>query len=250
MSLLAFRRVSKRFPEGTGEIAVLDRVSFEVEVGETVGLLSSRRAGKTTLLKLAAGLLTPTEDTVLWDEKIDLGALKPDERARYRRHGGIALMQDDWQDDWRIASRTSAVTHVAIPHYSAGMKMDDAEAHALRTLELLEVGNLAHRSTRELALPERLVVELARAVVREPRLLLVDEPAVLPKPTQARSFYALLHSLPERIGCSLLVASEEVTPLRGCRPMMTLSGGQLISTATRRKVIDFPAGVSRGRTAS
>lgn len=246
MSLLAFRRVSKRFPEGTGEIAVLDRISFEVEVGETVGLLSSRRAGKTTLLKLAAGLLTPTEGMVLWDEKIDLGAIKPDDRARYRRHGGIALMQDDW----RIERRTSVLTHVAIPHYSAGMRMGDAETHALRTLELLEVGNLAHRSTRELALPERLVVELARAIVREPRLLLVDEPAVLPKPTQARSFYALLHSLPEKIGCSLLIASEEVTPLRGCRPMMTLSGGQLTSTATRRKVIDFPAGVPRGRTAS
>lgn len=40
MSLLAFRQVSKRFPDGGHEIAVLDRVSFEVEVGETVGLLA------------------------------------------------------------------------------------------------------------------------------------------------------------------------------------------------------------------
>ena len=122
------------------------------------------------------------------------------------------------------ARRSSRMSR--FPHYSEGMRMSDAEEHALRTLELLDAGNLAHRSTRELGLPERLIVELARAIVREPRLLLVDEPAVLSKPGQARAFYALLHSLPERIGCSLLIASEEVTPLRGSRPMMTLSGGQ------------------------
>lgn len=245
MSLLAFRQVSKRFADGAGEIAVLDRVSFEVEVGETVGLLCSRRGGKTTLLMLAAGLIAPTEGSVLWDQEFDLGAMKPDDRARFRRRGGIALMQDDW----RAERGTAVLAHVAIPHYSEGMRMSDAEEHALRTLELLDAGNLAHRSTRELGLPERLIVELARAIVREPRLLLVDEPAVLSKPGQAQAFYALLHSLPERIGCSLLIASEEVTPLRGSRPMMTLSGGHLTSTATRRKVIDFPTG-TLGRTAS
>ena len=85
MSLLAFRQVSKRFADGAGEIAVLDRVSFEVEVGETVGLLCSRRGGKTTLLMLAAGLIAPTEGSVLWDQEFDLGAMKPDDRARFRR---------------------------------------------------------------------------------------------------------------------------------------------------------------------
>ncbi|MGH2880603.1 MAG: ATP-binding cassette domain-containing protein [Solirubrobacteraceae bacterium] len=246
MSLLAFRQVSKRFTDGMGEIAVLDRVSFEVEVGETVGLLASRRAGKTTLLMVAAGLLAPSEGQVLWDEDTDFGALSPDERARFRRRGGIAFMQEDW----RAERGTTVLAHVAVPHYSMGMKMGDAEEHALRTLELLEAGNLAYRSTRELGLPERSIVELARAIVREPRLLLVDEPAVLPRPMDARVFYALLRSLPEKIGCSLLIASEEVTPLGGCRPMMTLSDGHLTSTATRRKVIAFPGGGPQSKQAS
>jgi len=246
MSLLAFRRVSKRFSEGLGEVAVLDRVSFEVEVRETVGLLASRLEGKTTLLMLAAGLIVPTEGTVLWDEEIDLGAMDPDERAHFRRRGGIALMQDDW----RTERGTAVLTHVALPHYSAGMKMIEAEERALQTLELLDAGNLAHRVTNELGLRERSIVELARAIVREPRLLLVDEPAMLPKPSEARAFYALLRSLPEKIGCSLLIASEEVTPLRGCRPMMSLSDGHLTSTGTRLKVIDFPTGGPQGQRAS
>lgn len=238
MSLLAFRQVSKRFPDGTSEIVVLDRVSFEIEVGETVGLLASRRGGKTTLLKLAAGLTVPSEGSVLWDEEVDLGEMNPDERTHARRVGGIALARENW----RTERAMPVLTHVALPLYNArGLNMLQAEERAHRSLELLGASNLAHRSTTELGLLERFLVELARAVVREPRLLLVDEPAVFRKPDDARAFYELLRSLPEEVGCALLIASEEVTALRGCKPMMSLSDGRLTSTASRRKVIDFPA---------
>ena len=84
-----------------------------------------------------------------------------------------------------------------------------------------------------------MLIELACAIVHEPRLLLVDEPAVFRKPEDARAFYTLLRSLPQKIGCALLIASEEATPLRGCKPMMSLAYGQLSSTMSRRKVIDF-----------
>lgn len=238
MSLLAFRQVSKRFPEGGGEIAVLDRVSFEVEVGETVGLLASRRGGKTTLLRLAAGLIIPSEGKVLWNEDADLGEMNPNERAHARRFGGIALAREDW----RTERAMPVLTHVALPLYNTRrLNMRQADERAHLSLELLGASNLAHRSTTELGLLERFLVELARAIVREPRLLLVDEPAVFRKPDDAREFYELLRSLPEKVGCALLIASEEVTALRGCKPMMSLSDGRLTSTASRRKVIDFPA---------
>lgn len=243
MSLLAFRQVSKRFRDGGSEIAVLDRVSFEVEVGETVGLLASRRGGKTTLLQLAAGLIVPTEGKVLWDEDVDLGAMHPDERAHARRLGGIAFAQEDW----RTERAMSVLAHVAFPLYTGNrLSMKQAERRALGSLELLDASNLVHRSTTELGLLERLLVELARAIVRKPRLLLVDEPAVLRKPEDARALYELLRSLPERVGCALLIASEEPAALRGCRPMMSLSDGRLSSTASRRKVIDFPVASPSG----
>lgn len=235
MSLLAFRQVSKRFPDGGGEIAVLDRVSFEVEVGETVGLLASRRGGKTTLLKIAAGLMPPDEGSVLWDER-ELVEMTYSEAARARRHGGIALVRGEW----RTSRSISVVQHVSIPLYSGTSNMDEAEDLVLGTLELVGAAHLARRRTSELGLSERLLVELARAIIRRPRLLLVDEPAVFRNPEHARAFYGLLRSLPKEIGCALLIASEEVSALRGCKPMMSLSGGQLSSTASRRKVIDFP----------
>jgi ABC-type methionine transport system ATPase subunit len=235
MSLLTFRQVSKRFPDGGSEIAVLDRVSFEVEVGEIVGLLASRRGGKSTLLKIAAGLMAPDEGSVLWDG-LEFVEMSHDDTAHARRHSGIALVRGEWQ----TSRSTSVVEHVSTPLYSGDLKMIEAKARALRALELVGASHLGHRDTSELGLSERLLVELARAVIREPRLLLVDEPAVFRNPEHARAFYKLLRSLSEEIGCALLIASEEVSALRGCRPMMSLADGRLSSTASRRKVIDFP----------
>jgi ABC-type methionine transport system ATPase subunit len=245
MSLLAFRQVSKRFPDGGSEISVLDRVSFEVELGETVGLLASRRGGKTTLLKVAAGLMAPDEGSVLWDD-LELAEMSHDEAARARRHGGIALARGEWQ----TSRSTSVLQHITMPLYSGDLNMLEADQRALRALELVEASHLGHRETSELGLSERLSVELARAIVREPRLLLVDEPAVFRQPDDARAFYELLRSLPEKVGCALLIASEEVSALRGCKPMMSLSDGRLSSTTSRRKVIDFPGGDAHEQNAS
>jgi ABC-type lipoprotein export system ATPase subunit len=245
MSLLAFRQVSKRFPDGDSEITVLDRVSFEVEVGEMMGLLASRRGGKTTLLKIAAGLTAPDEGSVLWDE-VELAEMSPDEAAHARRRDGIAYVRGEW----RTSRSTSVVEHISIPLYGGSLNMTEAEGRALQTLELLDASHLAHRRTSELGLSERLLVELARAIIRRPRILLVDEPSVFREQEHARAFYGLLRSLPRRVGCALLIASEDVTALRGCKPMMSLSNGRITTTASQRNVIDFPAVSARRRSVS
>ncbi|HXC23257.1 MAG TPA: ATP-binding cassette domain-containing protein [Solirubrobacteraceae bacterium] len=245
MSLLAFRQVSKRFPDGGRQIAVLDRVSFEVEVGETVGLLASRRGGKTTLLKIAAGLMIPDAGSVLWDDR-ELAEMSHSEAAHARRHGGIALARGDW----RTSRSTSVLQHISIPLYSDDLNVLDAEKRAWAALRLVDASHLGHRDTASLGLSERMSVELARGIVREPRLLLVDEPAVFRRREDARAFYELLHSIPGKAGCALLLVSDDVSALRGCKPMMSLSGGRLSSTTSRRKVIDFPGGDMRERDAS
>ena len=63
---------------------------------------------------------------------------------------------------------------------------------------------------------------------------------MLARPSDARAFYALIHSLPEQLDLSLLIASEEVSALRGAGRVMSLDNGRLHSTDSRRKVISFP----------
>lgn len=235
MIVLALRDVTKRFRDGLREIAVLDRVSFELYAGETLGVLASRGAGKTTLLRVAAGLESPDEGQVSWQGH-DLASLSADARARTRRHNGIALARGDW----RAGDSKVVVEHVAMPLYAEGLGMERAEVCAWRALETVQATGLGYTPTGRLGLAERVRVELARAIVREPALLLIDEPAVLPQPKDARAFLDLIHSLPKRLDLSLLIASEEVTALRGAGRIMSLDNGRLHSTDSRRKVIRLP----------
>lgn len=235
MSLLAFCEVSKRLRDGVREVCVLDGVSFEVCAGETVGVRASRGAGKTTLLRVAGGLEVPDAGEVRWRGR-DLAGLRADERARVRRRGGIALACGDW----RPGASLRVIEHVARPLYSDGLSMVSAEGCARDALRLVGAPELGHVLTGRLSVVERLRVELARAIARRPALLLFDEPAVLPRPREAQSFYALLHSLPGLLDLSLLIASEDVSALRGAGRVMTLDRGRLYATDSRRNVVGFP----------
>lgn len=234
-AILALRDVCKRYRDGLREITVLDRVSLELYEGETVGVLASRGAGKTTLLRVAAGLQTPDAGEVCWRGR-DLAGLSADGRARARRHGGIALARGDW----RAEDCKAVVEHVGLPLYSEGLSMEQAEAGAWRALDIVGAAGLGHMWTDRLGTAERVRVELARAIVREPSLLLIDEPAVLPRPKEAADLYALIRSLPGRLGLALLIASEEIAALRGAGRIANLDNGHMYSTDSRHKVISFP----------
>lgn len=235
-ALIEFCEVTKCYRDGLRSVAVLDGVSCELYAGETVGVLAARRAGKTTLLRVAAGLDRPSDGEVLWRGR-PFSKLTSDQRARARRHGGIALVRGDW----RVPDTRLAIEHIAMPLFSDGLTIAQAESCARWALEIVDAARLSHVSTGRLGLGDRLRIELARAIAREPGLLLVDEPAVIGRPAEAREMYELLHSLPERAGCALMIASEEVAALRGAGRVriMSLDGGHLYSTDRRRKVISL-----------
>jgi len=249
MTLLAFRDVSKRFPDGARWTVVLDRVSFEIDIGETVGILASKGAGKTTLLRVVAGLETPDAGEVCWKDQ-DLAEMSTSERARILRTGGIAMARGAW----RALDSASVIEYVENSLYSEKLTMSEAEIRARQALEDAEAGGLRDQSIGQLGLTERVRVELAHALARQPRLLLMDEPAVFPSAEEARKFYALLHALRDRFGFALLIASQEVMALRGLRRILNLSNGRLYSTDSRRGVIHLAdrrvAGEGGGASAS
>ena len=234
MAHLEFHNVTKRYRDGLREIAVLDGISFELFEGEAVGVLASRRAGKTTLLRVAAGLEVPDEGEVLWRGS-DLARLNTDARSRARRLEGIALAKGDR----RAGDSINVLEYVATPLYSDGLNTRRAEERARSALEIVEIPELGRVATSSLRLAEQVRVELARTIVRGPALLLVDEPAVLPQPKETQALYALIHSLPKQLGMSLLVGSEDITALRGTGRLLNLDNGSLYSTDSRRKVIDM-----------
>lgn len=234
--LLSFANVGKRFPDGGREITILDGVSFEVDAGVFVGLYGARRSGKSTLLRLAAGIERPDAGVVRFDGRA-LNDMTAGERGRLLRED-LAFMASS---DWRPSLGESVVDHVAMSLGSEGLTVRDARRRAIGALERVGVtATCSDGPAGSLSLTERMLVILARALVHEPRLLLVDEPAMMPSLGDRDKFYALLRELADERRMALLVVSEEMTALQGAGVMMSISDGEVCTTEERGTVVRLP----------
>jgi ABC-type lipoprotein export system ATPase subunit len=234
--LLSFLDVSKRYPDGGREILVLDRVSLEIDEGMSVGIYGSRRSGKSTLLRLAAGLALPDSGTISFRGR-DIARMSSSERSRLLR-SEVAFMSSA---DWNVKPGETVVDHVATSLGSEGLTIREARRRAMQVLDQVEIGAAgAGELTSSLSLTERVRTMLARALAREPRLLVLDEPALFPSLGDRDKFHALLRSLAREHDVALLVGSEEMRALQGFGVLASISEGELVSTGSRATVVPLP----------
>ncbi len=233
--LLSFLNVSKRYPDGDRETVVLDRVSLEIDAGVSVGVRGARRSGKSTLLRLAAGITLPDSGTVRFEGR-DIAQMTGSERGRLLR-SKIAFIS---AADWRATPGESVVDHVATSLGSEGLTMREARRRAMRVLDRVEIAAGAEEPTTSLSVTERARVMLARALAREPQLLVLDEPAMVPSLGERDRFYALLRSAAQEGSMTLLMASEEIAALQGVGVLISIAEGELTSTEALGTVVRLP----------
>jgi putative ABC transport system ATP-binding protein len=231
--LLSFRHVSKRFPDGDREVLVLDRVSLDIDAGSSVGIFGARRTGKSTLLRMAAGIELPDSGSVCFGER-DMGRMTAGERGRLLR-GAIAFM---CAEDWRANPGENIIDHVGTSLGSQGLTMREARRRALEILDQVGVSAASGAQlTGSLSLTERTRVMLARALARAPRLLVLDEPAPMPNVSEREEFYSLLRSVAAERDVALLVASAEMAALQGFDVLMSIAEGELCSTGSQDSLV-------------
>lgn len=233
--LLSLTEVTRRHMDGRRAIVVLDKVSLEIDHGDYVGIWGPKRSGKSTLLRIMAGMEEPDAGAVRFDGEL-IGEMSARRRARLLRTGGIALVSSDW----RPQIVRPVVEIVAAACASDGTPMREARIRARQALARVKVSDCADLLVNRLALSERLRMAIAVALVREPRLLLIDEPAVLPSPMESEELYALLRSLGEERAPAVAVASEDLAPLGGTRRKMVVSSGEVRSMDSRAVIVPFP----------
>jgi putative ABC transport system ATP-binding protein len=239
ISLLAFDEVSKRYGPSWRGAPVLDRVSFEVGRGESVGIVGDPRAGKSTLLRLAAGIETPDSGVVRFRGR-NLSELSERERSRLlgRAIGFVPGVREQLRAGALRSERV--LDYVGAPLVSQGRSHREATASARRALGRIDAEALAQLVTAELSAAELTLVALARALVRRPSLLLVDDPAVAVSPRQRDRIRDLLWSLDDSGELAVLVASDDLGVLRGCRRMLSIGRGQIVTSEREGVLIPLP----------
>lgn len=234
--LLSFRNVSLRYRDGPREVPLLEGVSFELYPGSSLGVYGERRSGKSTLLRLAAGLQLAHSGAVTFDG-VDLATLSPRARATLLRNS-LALLTPT---DCIAGPGETVIDRVATARGCTGLSLREARRFALSTLDRVGAASLSeHEAGSSLSCSERALVALAKALVREPRLLLVDEPPPVPSISERDRFIALLRSVARERHISLLLASEDLTALQGLSTLASLSRGELSLAGEPPNVVPFP----------
>jgi len=188
--LVAAAALGKTFRNGT---VALGRVDFAVPAGEFLGVLGPSGCGKSTLLRIVAGLTPPSAGRVLW-------------RGGDERPGRIGFVFQEptlmpWADAWE---------NVYLPLKLAGISRHDAASRIEPALASLGLAQFATAYPRELSGGMRMRVSIARALVTEPELLLLDEPfAALDEITRFR-LNEDLRALWRRHRCTIVFVTHSV----------------------------------------
>ena len=161
---ISFQDVSKHFPAADGSrLEVLRDVSFDVRIGDVVAILGPSGSGKSTLLNMAAGLIFPDAGQV-----VVMG--QSTDAAVDWSHVGY-MFQDDRLLPWRVAVR-----NVALALEAGSIPAAERLRRARAVLDLVGLGGFEHSYPHQLSGGMRSRVALARSLVGEPQILLMDEP--------------------------------------------------------------------------
>lgn len=240
MSLLRLESVSKSFWRGATEIPVLRDVSLEVEPGDLVAVYGQRSVGKTTLLKVAAGFETPDAGRVVFAGD-DLAGLS---RRRFTRlhRDEIGWVEHSGPRSLGLPMRA----YVAMP-LLGDMGATEAQRRAGTTLADIGAEDCAERQWDELSDAARMLVAIAHALVREPALLIVDDPTVGLGMTDREEVIGLLRAAADRQGIGILMAVPDMPAMLHADRVHSLGRGRLLSPAAppprrRADVLEFPGG--------
>lgn len=228
MGSIEIERVSRRF----GTTVAVDDVSLTVDDGDFLVLLGPSGCGKSTLLRMLAGLLPTTEGRFLVDGR--------DVSQQHARHRDLAMVFQSYA----LYPHLSVAANLAFPLRARRMKKDAIRERVAQVADLLEIGHLLDRKPKQLSGGQRQRVAVGRALVREPKAFLMDEPL---SNLDAKLRTATRHELVElhrRLGATFVyVTHDQVEAMTMSTKIAVLNAGRLEQVGTPLEVYAAPASV-------
>ncbi len=216
MSLLELRNVEHRRGRGAEERLALRDVSLEIDAGELVTVWGRRRSGRTTLLRIASGLERPDKGVVIFDG-----------RDLTESHADVSQLGLRFcRKTFRPAEGQTVLEQLMTGQLMRGVPPAEARSRARAVLCRVDADISPSQRPADLDSSEAIRVAIARAIVRPPKLLVVDEPAMGVEILMRDEILSLLRSLADE-GIAVLSSSADAAGLAGSDRALSLASGKL-----------------------
>jgi len=219
--ILTVSNLSKRF----GNVVAVDEVCFDITAGSTVGLLGGNGAGKTTTLGMLLGLLLPTSGLIeIFGEDMV--------RNRHRVLPWMNFSSPYVDLPHRLTVRENLIVYGHLYCLSQ-------VANRVKTLAIdFDLSDILDRPAGKLSAGQKTRVALAKALMNEPRLLLLDEPTASMDPDTADTIRGYLENYQRRTNATILLASHNMSEVeRLCDHVLVLKAGQIVDRGSPSKLM-------------
>jgi ABC-type glutathione transport system ATPase component len=223
MHLLEVSHLSRK----EGEAYVINNISFTQKPLEKIAIAGATGSGKTSLLKMIAGLAIPTSGTVLFQNERVPG---PDEKL-IPGHSSIAYLSQYFE----------LRNHYRVKDFLAmAAKVDEMSSHKI--YELCRISHLLNRLTHQLSGGEKQRIALARLLITSPQLLLLDEPYSNLDPFHKNTLKKVIDDISNELNIScILVSHDPQDTLSWADKIIVIKAGKLIQDGTPETIYRQPA---------
>jgi branched-chain amino acid transport system ATP-binding protein len=221
-----------------GGVKALDGVDFEVEPGEVYGLIGPNGAGKSTLVDVASGFTPPTSGTVSVDGVVVSGqaphALARRGIARTFQHTSV-FTGATVRENLKVAATASTPSPLFARRGGSGSRRE-ALARIDDVLDEVGLGRQADSDAESLPYGDQRRLEVAIAMVVDPRVLVLDEPAAGMNPVESAEFVALVRRIRE--GRTVVLIEHDMTVVRAlCERASVLVDGKVLTSGPTADVL-------------
>lgn len=229
-SVVRLQGVSRRF----GETQALRDISLTVQKGEILGLIGRSGAGKSTLIRCLNGLEQPDEG-VIEIEGRKITGLSEKQLQSVRSRVGMVFQH------FNLLSAKTVAQNVALPLKIAGLDKVQRAQRVAKLLELVGLADKAHHYPAALSGGQKQRVGIARALAASPALLLCDEATSALDPETTRSILALLKSLNQKLGITILLITHEMEVIKSvAHRVAVIDAGEIIEQGPVWQVFAHP----------
>jgi putative ABC transport system ATP-binding protein len=224
--LIVIENLVKTYPMGHTEIVALDHVSLTIGTGEFTGIVGPSGSGKTTLLNIVGTLDKPTSGSVsVLDRRVE--TLDHGEAAELRnRHVGFIFQT------FNLLPVYTVFENVEFPLLLLGLSADERKRRVMRALEWVGLADRARSRPNQLSGGQCQRVAISRAVVKEPAVVLADEPTANLDAKNSHNILRTMARLNAELGTTFLFSTHDEKVIGYLRRRIVLDDGKVSADTT------------------